>query len=51
MEFDPTAQVEITEFNRRDGVRVHAEHVLGLQITVGNTYTQENKINVGKLCT
>ena len=46
MEFDSTAQVEITEFNRRDGVRVDAEHVLGLQITVGNTCKQENKINV-----
>jgi hypothetical protein len=38
MKLNAAAQVEIAELDRRDGVAVHAKHILRLQVSVGNSW-------------
>jgi len=38
MEFYPTAQVKITEFDRRNSIRMNAQNILRLQISVRNSF-------------
>jgi len=48
MKLDAAAQVEVAELDRRDGVAVHAQHILRLQVAVGDSCAQIGTVRYGK---
>ena len=45
VKLDAAAQVKVAELDRRDGVGVHAEHILRLQVSVSNSYQEWQIMN------